>query len=580
LVGVGNGEEGFPVRHQVEAGRPDIESFAIDLLRIASDPDTSFERKLQEFLVLGCERFGLEIGILAKVEGAKYTIRQVCCPDDSLQPGQTFDLGDTYCEQTIAAAGPVGFALAANPQRGERHPAYRPGRLEAYLGVPIHVEERLYGTLNFSSRSPRPADFTDQEMQLIELMGRWVARELTRRRTEQALRRKDRALERLLEATNRMHTDLSLDRVLQQVTDSALHLLGCRYAALGVLNPDGKGLAEFASSGMTEEERRRIRSLPVGKGLLGVVIDDPRPHRVTDVGRHPKSVGFPDHHPPMKSFLGVPVLGAGGPIGNLYCGDKLTAEEFSAEDEEVAQGLAAEAAIAIENARLVTKLRTLQVTRNRFYAMVNHELRNALTGVYGWAELLLRKSGERPPRAVRETVESAEYALELLNDLLDLSRFDANRIEPEVIEADALEIVQDAVATVQPSARDAGVKIEVRSPRHLPCRTDPKRVRQILINLLRNAVRHSGDDSVMVEMDGGDSKLVFSVIDQGEGISPEQQEIIFDAFARANSKVAGGTGLGLTLSRRLAVMLGGNITVQSQLGQGARFTVTIARYLS
>ncbi len=203
-----------------------------------------------------------------------------------------------------------------------------------------------------------------------------------------------------------------------------------------------------------------------------------------------------------------------------------------------------------------------------------------MTGVYGWAELLLRKAGERPPRAVRETVESAEYALELLNDLLDLSRFDANRIEPEVIEADALEMVQDAVATVQPSARDAGVNIEIRSPKHLPCRTDPKRVRQILINLLRNAVRHSGDDSVVVEMDGSDALLVFSVIDQGEGISPEQQEIIFDAFARANSKVAGGTGLGLTLSRRLAVMLGGNITVQSKLGHGSRFTVMIARYLS
>ena len=139
--------------------------------------------------------------------------------------------------------------------------------------------------------------------------------------------------------------------------------------------------------------------------------------------------------------------------------------------------------------------------------MVNHELRNALTGVYGWAELLLRKSGDDPPRPVIETVESAEYALELLNDLLDLSRFDADRLEPEVTEADALGIVKEAVKTVQPSARDAGVDIEIIAPKQLTCRTDPKRMRQILINLLRNAVRHSGDNAVKVEMDGDDTQL-------------------------------------------------------------------------
>lgn len=566
------------MRRELEDNPPEIGSFALDLFEIVSDPETSFERKVQDFLCLGCEWLDLEIGILAEVQKNKYIVRHVCSPTDSLQSGQSFDLADTCCEQTLTATGPIGFKHVLNPER-QRHPAHKSLRMEAYLGVPIRLENRVYGTLSFSSRCARPDDFTEQNFTLVRLMGRWMERELTSRRTEQALRRKDRQLERLLEATTRMHTDLSLDRVLGQVTDSAIELLGCRYAALGVLDPEGKGLAEFASSGMSEEVRRQIGPLPVGKGLLGLVIDDPCPHRVADIAKHAKSVGFPEHHPPMKSFLGVPILGAQGPIGNLYFADKLDADEFDAEDEEIAQGLAAEAAIAIENARLVTKLRTLQVTRNRFYAMVNHELRNALTGVYGWAELLLRKAGDNPPRAVKETMESAEYSLELLNDLLDLSRFDAQRIEPEIVEADAFEILQDAVATVQPSARDAGVKIEIVKPKHMPCRTDPKRIRQILVNLLRNAVCHSGDDSVAIELDGGDSRLVFSVVDHGEGISPEQQEVIFDAFARANSKVGGGTGLGLTLSRRLAVMLGGDIKVQSALGEGARFTVTIGRYL-
>ena len=529
------------------------ESFITNLLEVVSSPGTTFEQKVQDILALGCEHLDLEFGILSEIDGDRYVVRQVCSQEGILRPGQTFDLSETFCERTVAATEPVGFTAAGGTER-ERHPAYRSFQLEAYVGVAVVVDDEVFGTLNFSSRSRRTVQFSDRDLTLVRLMGQWIASGLTRQRTEEALTRKDRQLERLLEASNRMHTDLSLDHVLQEVTDSARDLLNCRYAALGVLDPERSGLSDFVTSGVSHELRDRIGRLPVGKGLLGLLIEDPRPHRVSDLSAHPTSVGFPEHHPPMNSFLGVPIIGRDGPIGNLYFTDKLSAESFSQEDEDTAVGLAVEAALAIENARLVGRLQTLQLVRNRFYAMVNHELRNALTGVYGWAELMLRKAGDDPPRPVVETVESAEYALELLNDLLDLSRFDADRIEPEVARADAVQIVRSAVATVQPSARDAGVMIDVVGSDPLPAETDAKRVRQILVNLLRNAVRHSGDDSVTIGVLGDDSTLRFSVVDRGEGISPEQQAIIFDAFARAESKVGGGTGLGLTLSRRLAKM--------------------------
>ena len=563
---------------QLPDSETNAESFITKLLEVVSSPGTTFEQKVQDILALGCERLDLEFGILSEIDGDRYVVRQVCSREAVLRPGQTFDLSETYCERTVRATEPVGFTVAGGTE-WERHPAYRSLQLEAYVGVAVVVDDEVFGTLNFSSRSRRTVQFSDRDFTLVRLMGQWIASELTRRRTEEALTRKARQLERLLEASNRMHTDLSLDHVLQEVTDSARDLLNCRYAALGVLDPERSGLSEFVTSGVSHELRERIGRLPIGKGLLGLLIEDPRPHRVSDLGAHPKSVGFPEHHPPMKSFLGVPIIGRDGPIGNLYFTDKLSAESFSQEDEDTAVGLAVEAALAIENARLVGRLQTLQLVRNRFYAMVNHELRNALTGVYGWAELMLRKAGDDPPRPVVETVESAEYALELLNDLLDLSRFDVDRIEPEVARADAVQIVQDAVAIVQPSARDAGVTIDVVGSDPLPAETDAKRVRQILVNLLRNAVRHSGDDSVTIGVLGDDSTLRFSVVDRGEGISPEQQAIIFDAFARAQTKVGGGTGLGLTLSRRLAKMLGGDITVQSKLGHGARFTATIARHM-
>ena len=565
--------------HQTPDGSVVAESFVVQLSDITSNPATSFERKISDLLALGCEYLHLEIGILSTIEGDSYSVLHAHSPDGTVRPGQVFALSDTYCEQTIAASGPIGFAQASGSDR-ERHPAYRSTQMEAYVGVAVTVDGQLFGTVNFSSRYPRSQRFSEQEITVVRLMGQWIGYELMRQRTHAALERKDRQLERLLAASNRMNTDLTIDRVLQEVTDSATKVLDCRYAALGVLRTDGPGLAHFVFSGLTQTEREKMGDLPVGKGVLGLLTKDPRPHRIADLRAHPSSFGFPPNHPQMKSFLGVPILGPQGPIGNLYCTDKRGATEFGQDDESAAQVLAAESAIAIENARLFTELRTLQVTRDRFYAMVNHELRNALTGVHGWAELILRKAGDNPPRPVVETVESAEHTLDILNDLLDLSRLDATHIKPETTRTDAYKILQEAVATVQPSARDAGVVVEVAASEPFPCRTDPKRVRQILVNLLRNAVQHSGDDSVTVTLEGDDEQLRFTVEDHGEGISPEQLEIIFDAFERAQSNVGGGTGLGLTLSRRLATILGGDIVVRSKLGEGSRFTVTIARHLA
>ena len=226
-------------------------------------------------------------------------------------------------------------------------------------------------------------------------------------------------------------------------------------------------------------------------------------------------------------------------------------------------------------------LLSLQAARDRFYAMVNHELRNALTGVYGWAELLVRKLGDDPPRAAVATMEAADYALEMLNDLLDLSRFDADKIEPEVTDADARAIGGDAVNIVRPSADEAGVTLQMLGvDEPVPCRTDGKRVRQILINLLRNAIRHSGSKNVTLELAADETTLRFDVVDQGQGISPELQTVIFDPYKGAGSADSSGTGLGLTLCRNLTHLLEGDIEVNSQLGQGARFTVRLNRCLT
>src|SRR3990172_2857026 len=249
-------------------------------------------------------------------------------------------------------------------------------------------------------------------------------------------------------------------------------------------------------------------------------MSDPRPLRLADLSKHPKSSGFPDNHPRMRSFLGVPVVGRRGPIGNLYLTDKVGTAEFTAEDEAIAVMLAAQAAGAVENARLneeaqrlLGEVRAMQRSRDRFYAMINHELRNALTAVYGWAELLVRRLGDEPPAAAREVLESAERTLTLLNDLLDLSRLDASKLTPVVRDVDAREIVANAVQTARPAAQARGVEIRISAPAGtMALRTDPQRVRQILVNLLSNAVRHSpAPGEVLLETAPTDARLAISV---------------------------------------------------------------------
>ncbi len=399
------------------------------------------------------------------------------------------------------------------------------------------------------------------------------------RRAPGSSRDRDR-FDRLLNAGLAIFSEHELEAVLQRVADAAREVVGARYAAIGVLDPEGSSLAQFVTSGLSDAERARIGRLPGGRGLLGVVMRERRPIRTADVNRHPDRYGFPPHHPPMTSFLGVPIVARGQVFGQLYVTEKIGADQFDAEDERIATLLARKAAVAVENAQLLERLRAFQASRDRFYAMMNHELRNALTGVYGWLDLMVRDKKRAVSPAVVQAFAAAEQSVQLLNDLLDLSRLDAGRLEVAAREATADAILAEALQTVEPMAQAAGVRLETPDvgPR-TPARTDPKRVRQILVNLLRNAIQHSPpQEAVRVAMGADDTALSFSISDRGPGIDADRQRNLFDAYGSVSQERA-GTGLGLTLSRRLARLLGGDLDVQSQAGRGATFVLTVARFI-
>jgi len=335
---------------------------------------------------------------------------------------------------------------------------------------------------------------------------------------------------------------------------------------------------------MDAATRERIGALPQGHGLLGAVITAAEPIRSVDINKHPQRYGFPPHHPPMKSFLGVPVAVRGIVFGNLYLTEKSGADEFSDEDEAIAILLAAQAAVAVENARLhedeerlLGQVREMQRQRELSLAMMNHELRNALTGVYGWAERLVRGRGgpEAREAAGREVFEAAERTITLLNNFLDLTRLDAGKVRPLFRDLDVVAVAERCVASLEPAAAAKGVRLERRGPRSVELRSDFMRLEQILLNLIGNAIRHGpADGAVIVTVENDDGARV-RVSDSGPGIPAALRDRVFEPFERFDPDSGAGTGLGLAVSRRLADLMGGSLDVEDTPGGGATFVLRL-----
>jgi len=159
-------------------------------------------------------------------------------------------------------------------------------------------------------------------------------------------------LRALLEATMAIASDLSLESLLLRLVTTAAELTGARYAALGVIDRSGRQLERFLTTGVSEETHAAIGGPPRGRGILGALIDEATPLRLHDLSDDARSVGFPANHPPMHTFLGVPILLRGVAYGNLYLTEKADGEDFTDEDQEIVSLLAGQAAVAIENARL------------------------------------------------------------------------------------------------------------------------------------------------------------------------------------------------------------------------------------
>jgi signal transduction histidine kinase len=392
-------------------------------------------------------------------------------------------------------------------------------------------------------------------------------------------------LKQLVGATPALITEVSLDGVLQRAVKISADVIGARYAAIGVVASDGRTLEHFTTYGIDSELAAKIGAPPRVHGILDTMMREAAPVRLSDLTKHPDYCGIPAHHPPMRSFLGVPIFGNRGVLGNLYVAEKIGGETFTAEDEDIAILLAGKTAAAVDNARhheesarLLAEVQQLQRTRERFFAMVNHELRNALAAVYGWSEMLVRKKDPATvPRAAFEVMDSAQEAIALINDLLDLSRLDEDRLKPIIKAVEPISIATRSIRRVTPAAELKRVTLQLVSAAKLPnCETDASRVEQILINLLTNAIKYAPEATVVrVSIAVRDRRIVYRVEDEGPGVPAGDTERIFDIYVTKPGEESLGLGLGLPLSRRLARLLGGELQAVARPGEGGYFVLEV-----
>jgi signal transduction histidine kinase len=378
---------------------------------------------------------------------------------------------------------------------------------------------------------------------------------------------------------------LDPDEVLALVARFARALLGAHYVTVNTATLDG-ALRTTASVGLRAHDGES---------------DDPFALRVAEAGKPVVLEGEEADAEPfhaaegMQAGVGVPLSLFGETFGALVIGYR-RAYQPAPRDVRLALTLAGHAAVAIGNARLHRtlaerggeleraneELRWSTEAKERFFASMSHELRTPLNAILGYQDLLLDGVVGPIPEGARTFLERAQRAtrslLLLVNDVLDLSKLAAGKMDLVCHPARVRAIVDEALATVEPLAVAQGITVEVVSADAVPLiSTDADRVRQILLNLLSNAVKFTDSGGITVTIEPvAEGWVEVHVADTGRGIAPEHQERIFHEFEQVpGSRVSGGTGLGLPISRKLARLLGGELRVKSTPGEGSVFTLRL-----
>jgi signal transduction histidine kinase len=468
------------------------------------------------------------------------------------------------------------------------------------LAVPLLREGSAIGVIALRRQEVRP--FTEAQMSLLQTFADQavIAVETVRLFTElqsrtAELTRSVGELEALGEVGRAISSTLDLEVVLSTIVARANQLAETDGGAIYEYDGDTRAFRLWATDRFPDEFVAALRAttLVYGEGAVGRAAAARAPVQVADVSDtqvYESRIRDVLVQSGFRSLLAVPLVSEDEVVGALVV-NRRVAGEFPPRIVELLRTFATQSALAIQNARLFSELedkrRQLEEAnqhKSEFLASVSHELRTPLNAIIGFSEVMLERLfgevNEKQEEYLQDILSSGRHLLSLINDILDLAKIEAGRMELEAGDFDLPQAIDNTLVLIRERALRRGITVErTVDPALGEIRGDERKIKQVMLNLLSNAVKFTPEGGRCPHRDAAaNGTAEVSVVDTGVGIAPEDQEAVFEEFRQVGTDYARkheGTGLGLALARKFVELHGGKIWVTSQVGQGSTFTFSI-----
>ncbi len=533
-------------------------------------------------------RFGYDSTLMEQIEGAHGWRSEFVADRGSIAGRVVMSRDVVQIDDALADGG-----LSQTLMRQQQVVGFR-----TMIGVPMLRDDHVIGVLSLRRNEVRP--FSKREIQLVKTFADQAAIAIENVRlfneTKEALERQT-AISEVLKTISRSAFDLQ--PVLESVVQNAVRL--CAADNGSIVQADGAAWRLVASAGTFPDREaferfyaERDRTVREGRAsLTGRVLAERRTLQIPDIQSDPEYdvSGWPlAVRGQVRTMLGVPMIREGELVGILIL-RRARVEPFTPKQIQLVETFADQAGIAIQNARLFNEIQEksqeLELAsrhKSEFLANMSHELRTPLNAIIGFSEVLKEQMAgplsEKQLEYLSDILESGKHLLTLINDILDLSKIEAGRMELQASTFSLRDALRNGLTMVRERANRHGIEVRLEMPADVDAITaDERKIKQAVFNLLTNAVKFTPDGGrVEVRAERGDGLVRVSVRDTGIGIAPEDRERIFEEFqqaARSEGRSQEGTGLGLTLAKKFVELHGGKIWVDSEVGKGSTFTFTL-----
>jgi GAF domain-containing protein len=464
------------------------------------------------------------------------------------------------------------------------------------LGVPLLREGITIGVVALMRRSVRP--FSDKEIELVSTFADQAVIAIENVRLFDEVQARTRELSQsveelraLGEVSQAVNSTLDTDKVLTTIVAKAVQLSGTEAGAIYTFDEKTQKFELHSTYGMDDAliAAIRERDIRIGTPGIGQAAANRATVQIPDVRNEPSELLEVVVRAGFRALLCIPLLGADRIVGALVVRRK-TPGEFPTSTIDLLETFADQSVLAIQNARLFREIeekgRELEIAskhKSQFLANMSHELRTPLNAILGYTELILDSIYGEPTEKMRTVLErlqaNGKHLLGLINDVLDLSKIEAGQLTLSLDDYSLSDVVHGVVSAVEPLAAEKRLAFKAEVAPDLPTgRGDGRRLSQVLLNLVGNAIKFTDKGEVAIRAETANGAFTVAVCDTGPGISAADQAKIFEEFQQADSSITrkkGGTGLGLSIAKRIIEMHGGRIWVESEPGKGSTFYFTL-----